>query len=120
MPPWNGPPAAIVEVVVRWGGREDRVWGLIDSGADSTHVPRDIATSLRLRPVRELEVRGMENRTAIRRVYVADVEFEGLVFRTVEVVESRLDFVLIGRDLPNELEALLNGPAQEFSLRNAL
>jgi predicted aspartyl protease len=47
---------------------------------------------------------------------VADIEFEGIQFPAVSILADEYPIALIGRDLLNELNTMLEGPAQRFSL----
>lgn len=112
----GAPPAPLVDVRFRWNGQDRTVTGIIDTGADGTHIPDAIAHALNLRPMSDIRVTGVEGRVELRPVYVADVEFEGFNFPACEIVGSRLSMALIGRDLLNELIARFDGPALDFGL----
>ena len=115
-PAWNGPPAPFLDAIFTWNGLSRTVLALIDTGADGTSLPEDIARQMRFRPVREQWVRGVNGRRTRRRVYVANLEIDGLRFDAIEITGSTLDFALIGRNPLNELIANFNGPSLMFSL----
>lgn len=50
-------------------------------------------------------------------MYVADVEFDGRNFPTLEVTGSPLHVALIGRDILNTLVSEFDGPSLSYSLR---
>lgn len=108
--------APLVDVRLEWGGRVDSIIGILDTGADQTQVPERIAQALRLRRTGETLTMDAGGRTETRPVYAANVTIEGFTFPSVPVVSSRLEIVLIGRDILNELVAEFDGPAQNVSL----
>lgn len=60
----------------------------------------------------------MDGEDTERPVFVADLEFEGSQFPRVSVVgDDSWPIALIGRDLLNELNGLLEGPAARFTLQ---
>ena len=114
------PPAPVVEVSI--SAPLSRVstssTALVDSGADITVIPERIIAQLKLRRVDSTPVSGFGKRVIQATVYSATLETEGIseskIYRILGWSE---DYALIGRDLLNQLIAVLNGPSQELSLQ---
>ena len=87
---------------------------LVDTGADCTLVPGEVARALRLPAVDEIWIEGVggEARRAI--VHAARVEF-GHIRCLARVVAFGRDAIL-GRDLLNRTVARLDGPRLSLSL----
>ncbi len=86
---------------------------LVDTGADCTLVPREIARELRLPAVDEIWIErvGGEPRRAI--VYAARVEFAHIACWARVVAFGRE--AILGRDLLNRTVARLDGPGLSLS-----
>lgn len=95
-----GPPGAEVEGVLL------RV--LVDTGADLTVVPEDVAVGAGLPPIGEVEVRGVGGEVRRATLYAAEVE----VADASEVVETvgLGEEALLGRNLLNAFVLTLRGP----------
>lgn len=113
---WPGPPAPVVDVRVTWAGQSRSVPGILDTGADCTVIPSDMARALHLRQVSEMETRNADGRVSRTPIYVGDIEFGGFAFPTTPLLGTDLPVALVGRDLLNSLIAHFDGPALTFSL----
>lgn len=91
--------------------------GILDTGADYTQVPETVAQRLHLRPTGHRLTLSANNTQSRSRMYVADVEFDGRNFPTLEVTGSPLHVALIGRDILNTLVSEFDGPSLSYSLR---
>jgi predicted aspartyl protease len=113
------PPAPVVEVSISapLSKVSTSSMALVDSGADITAIPERIIAQLKLRRVDSTPVSGFGKRVIQATVYSATLEIEGIseskIYRILGWSE---DYALIGRDLLNQLIAVLNGPSQELSL----
>jgi predicted aspartyl protease len=113
------PPAPVIEISVSAPLSKDAIsiTALIDSGADITVIPDRIIAQLKLRRVDSTPVSGFGKRVIQATVYSVTLEIEGIseseIYRILGWSE---DYALIGRDLLNQLIAVLNGPSQELSL----
>jgi len=114
------PPAPVVEVSISapLSKVSTSSTALVDSGADITVIPERIIAQLKLRRVDSTPVSGFGKRVIQATVYSATLEIEGIseskIYRILGWSE---DYALIGRDLLNQLIAVLNGPSQELSLQ---
>jgi len=114
------PPAPFIELCVSVPLSKDDVslTALIDSGADITVIPERIITQLRLRRVDSLLASGFGKGVIEATVYAAILSVEGILRpKMYRVLSWREDYVLLGRDLLNQLVTVLNGPSEELKLR---
>ena len=111
------PPAPECDIVVSWNGVTVPIRALLDSGASVTTIPNAVARQLALRPVSQAFIRGAQGPRQQRNIYRADVEFLGTLFQSHPVVGLDRDFALIGRDILNGYETVLDGPQLTFSVR---
>lgn len=88
-----------------------------DTGADYTQVPETVARNLRLRPTGHRTFTNADGTRTTSRLYVANVEFDGRSFPSLEVTGSPLPIALIGRDVLNTLVSEFDGPSLSYSLR---
>jgi clan AA aspartic protease len=89
---------------------------LVDTGADCTLVPLDVAQALELPVVDETEIEGIASEARQATVHVARVEFAG-----VECLARVVAFgheTILGRDLLNRTVARLDGPARSLSFES--
>ena len=111
------PPAPALPLLVAAPGSEEAILvaSLVDTGADVTLVPLEIARRLRLPLVDRLLLEGLGG--AVRRapVHAALVRCAGLRCLTRVVAFDRE--AIIGRDLLNRFAALLDGPRLALSIR---
>ena len=114
------PPAPVIELSISVPLSKDDVslTALIDSGADITVIPERIITQLRLRRVDSLLASGFGKGVIEATVYAAILSVKGILKpKMYRVLSWREDYVLLGRDLLNQLMTVLNGPSEELKLR---
>lgn len=88
---------------------------LIDTGADQTQIPIWDARALGLDQIDVMDITGADGSTRPKPVYPVDLEFEGIRFLAASVVADEYPLALVGRDLLNELNTSLQGPARIFT-----
>lgn len=93
---------------------------IIDSGAEYTSVPAEIADEFQLEQRGEMDVSGTTGPKEVQRVYEVNLEFLGLAFPVHPVLagtgEITKEFVLIGRDILNRYRLVLDGPNFIFTI----
>lgn len=111
------PPGPVVPLRVAAPGSRDGVvlQVLVDTGADCTLVPQEVARALRLPAVDEMWIEGVGGAARRATVHAARVEF-ARIGRLARVVAFGGEAVL-GRDLLNGEVALLDGPRLTISFR---
>lgn len=88
---------------------------LVDSGSTVTMIPKDIAQDLALQEIDRRLVRDYEGVSRLSPVYVVEVSCDTFTQR-VEAVETK-GIPIIGRDVMNGLEVILDGPHQRWVMR---
>lgn len=89
--------------------------GLIDTGVDQTQIPIWDARALGLDQIAVMDSIGADGDTRPEPVYSVDLELEGIRFPAASVVADEYPVALVGRDLLNELNTSLQGPAGIFT-----
>ncbi len=91
------------------------IQSLVDTGADCTPIPVDVARRLRLPLVDRVAVEGLGG--AIRRapVYASLVRLPGL--STAARLIAFENEAIVGRDLLNRLAVVMDGPRLRLSVR---
>jgi hypothetical protein len=112
------PAAPVIEVSLsipsQAGMPSVAVQALLDSGADMTVIPHKLVDQLQLRLVDVTQTSsydGVQREEIIYSVRLS-VPSVGSYGTTLRVLSSKLDFVLLGRDVLNDWELLLDGKNQ--------
>jgi predicted aspartyl protease len=115
----KAPPAPVLPLLVAAPGSRESILvsSLLDTGADCTLVPAEIARRLHLPLVDRITVEGLGG--AVRRapVHAALIYLAGL--RCLTRVIAFDSEAIIGRDLLNRLPLLLDGPRLAVSIRSS-
>jgi predicted aspartyl protease len=114
----NAPAAAIAVVAIRdavTGTQINNISMLLDSGADMSVIPLQVARALNLQPVKRYEVEDFEGKSHTLEAFRARVEFERHEFIGVYLVDDQPTGI-IGRDILNDVKLLLDGPNQAWEL----
>jgi predicted aspartyl protease len=83
----------------------------VDSGADRTVVPATVVEQLELTPVRKLSVAGLGGDIQLLDTYLVAIRLRELKDNVLEVLSAEHEpFVLLGRDVLNNLRIILDGP----------
>jgi len=96
--------------------------GLVDTGADRILVPRNVIATLALVRIGTARISGVVSESGVIKIQPEDtflaneVEVGGYRVLDVEVTPCDLDFVLVGRDILNDLVLHYDGPGLAFTL----
>lgn len=112
------PPALTLDVEVRnpQTGAVQQVLAKLDTGADSSIIPLDVARTLTLQPFDQLLSIAFDGQTSILESYLVELLIAGYLFVDLEVAAASLPYVLLGRDVLNELIVTMNGPLMFFEI----
>ena len=118
---YGSTPAPACEIQLSWNGQTQTIPALIDSGASGTLIPRAAALALNLRQVGERRASGAFGPANMTRLYVVNVNFLGITFPNHPVAApgppGDRAYALIGRDILNRHETVLNGPRLQFTIQ---
>lgn len=93
-----------------------RAQALIDTGADLTAVPAALRNRLHLYPFGRLQIEDVHGIKTPGYTYRVRLTIDRFTPQIREVVLTRHDFVILGRDWLEAYYLLLNGPEQNFVL----
>lgn len=86
----------------------------IDTGADVTMLPSDTLRGAGGRLVEEGRMRGITGEAEIVNLYSIAVHIAGITIHGIRAAAMKKNSeAILGRDVLNQLELTLNGPAQE-------
>ena len=111
------PAAPIVHIGLSPSGQmgvREEITALVDSGADATMIPVQILRAAGARYVEQRQMRGVVGQAVRVNLYLTAVHLGGYVLHGIRVIGlDHPDEAIIGRDVLNQLELVLNGPALE-------
>lgn len=113
------PPAPVVQVTVRHVVQQRRrvtTAALLDTGSDVTAIPALHVQRLQLIPFSRLQLEDVSGETRTVQTYAVHLTIGELTLPRLEVIQTGLDQVILGRDVLNHLYVLLSGPELAFSL----
>lgn len=113
------PPAPVLEVSFSSPipqGEIIKIPALLDSGADMTVIPQNIAQQLQLRYVDEIPAAGYDGIAKKVFVYSAKIIFDNLGDFIIRVITSNSGHALIGRDILNKWSVFLKGRNKIFEI----
>ena len=117
------PAAPFVHIrIVSYDGRvlAERVPAQIDTGADLTVVPDELADRLNLMPRGEMAVGGFGSGRAVATIYQARIGIHNLPLVPARVVSNVAEpRVLLGRDVLNRHRIVLDGPRATLEIEEA-
>ena len=109
------PAMPVVKVGLSVPGRSQAqtfVTALVDCGSDGTLIPLHILESMGAKLVDKAYIRGVLGHRQAVKLYMIDLYLAGHKIYAVEVVAvGPDDEIILGRDVLNQLEITLNGPA---------
>ena len=88
----------------------------LDTGADMSAIPQSVVADLSLRAKDRITVADFEKRQLVVEVYTARIELPNGRGGMIDVIGAADDYVLLGRDVLNQLRLLLDGPAQSLEI----
>ena len=113
------PPAPALDVEVRdpQTGAAATILAKIDTGADGSIIPEDLVQNLNLIDFDEIVTVAFNGRLEKQPSYLIDLAVAGRTFTDLEVVAAPIPYLLLGRDVLNQLVMILNGPEQGFEFQ---
>jgi predicted aspartyl protease len=93
-----------------------RVPAQLDTGADLSAIPQEVADELELLAARTILAESYDGSRTDIRTYFVTLEIAQARFRSLEVVLIPENYALLGRDVLNHFYAHLNGPDLAFDL----
>ena len=110
------PPAPIIEVTFVSAAENLRVGplpALVDSGADGTIVPINYLDEIQAPSTVDMSIRSQWGESHWVLLYLVDVQIGDLTLPGIEVVGDEIsNEIVIGRDILNRLQVLLDGPKE--------
>lgn len=98
------------------GGSEAQQWvaALLDSGADATMIPVDLLIASGARYMERRQIRGVVGKAVQVNLYLTAVHIGDHVIPAIRAIGGEIGSeAIIGRDVLNQLEIILNGLAHE-------
>ena len=113
------PPAPTLEVVIcnAQTGATATVLAKLDTGADGSVIPATLVEQLGLIPFDRLVSIAFDGSAEEQLSYLVDLSFAERTFTDLEVIAAPLAYVLVGRDILNQVVTILNGPDQLLDIR---
>ena len=113
--------APACQIQLSWNGQTHTISALIDSGASGTLIPRSAAQVLNLRQIGERRASGAFGPANMTQIYRVNLDFLGIAFPNHVVATpgppGDRAYALIGRDILNLYQTLLNGPGLQFTVQ---
>jgi predicted aspartyl protease len=97
-------------------GQKFTIRAKIDTGADLTDIPQILKERLDLLPFSEESIRYADGRIALKTTYLANFSLDAFDFEGVEVTASNRNYVLIGRNILNQLKLICDGKTLTFTI----
>jgi hypothetical protein len=114
------PPAPFVHVTVRCsetGKESSDLPAQLDTAADRTAIPGELADELGLVPLDELPVGGFGGQVLLVPTFLIQLSIRHLAPLSLEVLAHPEEpYVLLGRDVLNQYRILLDGPGLALDL----
>ncbi|TEU16302.1 MAG: hypothetical protein E3J21_10900 [Anaerolineales bacterium] len=113
------PPAPFVDVLILHPSDHEQtryIRGKLDSGADLSVIPEEVADELQLIPAREIQTRSYDGTVRDIQSYFVALEIEGYSIQLIEVVASHRADTLLGRDVLNHFRITLDGKTLTFEM----
>lgn len=114
------PPAPVLQVTFGYG--EDRPWlgtfdAIVDTGADATIVPEEIARKLKATPLNPGQLETQWGDVHPVTIYLLEMQVGAIRLPGVVVAaDPEAHEIILGRNVLNKLALFLDGPAQQTDL----
>ena len=115
------PPAPFlsVEISALIGTQAQSIPAKIDTGADITAIPTQVIDQLGLTPAGEIKVEGYDGRSSTSYYYDIILQIDRLKLTGLAAIPLHEEYALLGRDVLNQLQLLLDGPALTLEILSA-
>lgn len=114
------PPIPVAEVTFITAAESLRAGpfeAVIDTGADGTIVPIDYLNGILASPTVEMTMRSQWGERRRVLLYLVDVQIGEITLPGIEVVgDEQSDEIILGRDVLNRLQILLDGPSTSTAI----
>ncbi|MBI3914386.1 MAG: retroviral-like aspartic protease family protein [Chloroflexi bacterium] len=114
------PPVPVLRVRLGYAGNQplsDSYEAIVDTGADATIVPEEVARKLKATPLNPGQLLTQWGDSHPITIYLLDVQIGDLVLPGVVVAaDAETDEVVLGRNILNKLPLFLDGPLQQTDL----
>ncbi len=110
------PPAPVLQVEVIANSNSTSLTALVDTGADITAIPAQIAQDILPAPVGQIRIEGVTGEDIVPTFGVMLRLNDAVTVGPVEVILVDFDFIVLGRDVLNDFILILDGPKQQGEL----
>jgi hypothetical protein len=115
----EAPDAPMIEVVLTYNNRSRRCLALIDSGSPISTITAAVRQQLQPKKKGQDLISGAtDKRSVLYSFYWVDVTFAGTQYQNHPLydLETSAEVMIIGRDILNAHNVLLDGPARQVSI----
>jgi predicted aspartyl protease len=113
------PPAPFMDVIIAASndsGPQRSVGALLDTGAEISIIPQQIAHELELSPYAEMIIEAFDGRRQRANLYAVTLEVAGTYLSPVRAVAYPSSYAILGRDVLNRFLTTLDGPHLSFEI----
>jgi predicted aspartyl protease len=113
------PPAPFMDVIIAASsdsGPQRSVGALLDTGAEISIIPQQIAHELELSPYAEMIIEAFDGRRQRVNLYAVTLEIADTRLSSVRAVAYPTSYAILGRDVLNLFLATLDGPHLSFEI----
>ncbi|MBI1927689.1 retroviral-like aspartic protease family protein [Candidatus Poribacteria bacterium] len=115
----KSPPAPYITLEITPSGRRRkpiRRRAKLDPGASLTVIPESLPKRWRIASVGMATLRAYNGQRSMRPVYVVDIIVGSKRFQEIRVTVAPRRYILLGRDILNQLRITLDGPRQMIEI----